>query len=432
MYRDDPCIVLTAEGADKIASAKTDRGGLALRHVPVEGTYVVAAIDVDRGLRLPVRIPTDFRTLNLSHSTCAGEWARSSDPDVMLSHISMRRRPGTAISFTDFRALVPSVKDPGNLTGVLITHHYDISADLRDYGATEFAGWLIERSHVRPVQIAVEPPVVGLAQLQQGWPVDELAAASVMLVGCGSIGSAAAEALAGYGIGRIELVDPDRFWWHNMIRHTLGRESVGRLKVRGLKSHLETRWPTQIFDAVPIDVVTDAHIVRARIPNCDLVVCAADGVAPRRVISHLARRASRPAVLACVLDHGAVGEVIRLRPSQRFGCLLCHRADLATRGGIDPEADQELAYGTGSTHQPMTAVPSDLRLIGQVAAKVAVATLLESKHGDHTQRLPGEQAVIGLRPAGDLAEPYANERAGEIQWRPIPSPRPDCVTCGPA
>ncbi|MBX4378749.1 ThiF family adenylyltransferase, partial [Mycobacterium tuberculosis] len=77
------------------------------------------------------------------------------------------------------------------------------------------------------------------------WPLERLRANSVMLVGCGSLGSTAAEALAGYGVGRVELVDPDRFLWHNMLRHTLGPESVGRYKVSALKSHLNAGWPSQ-------------------------------------------------------------------------------------------------------------------------------------------------------------------------------------------
>lgn len=99
---------------------------------------------------------------------------------------------------------------------------------------------------------------------------------------------------------------------------------------------------------------------------------------------------------------------------------------------MDAEADQELDYGTGRVHQPMTAVPPDLRYIGTLAAKTAVATVLESLHGDHTQRLPGEQAILGLRPTGDLAPPFDVRESGGITWRTIPSPRPNCPTCSAA
>lgn len=179
------------------------------------------------------------------------------------------------------------------------------------------------------------------------------------------------------------------------------------------------------------DLVAEAHYIRPIVDRVDLVLCAADGIAPRRVVSHLSRRAQKAAILACVLDNGSIGEVIRLRPTPRFGCLLCLRQQLADQGAMDAEADQELDYGTGRVHQPMTAVPPDLRYVGTFAAKVAIATLLESLHGDHTQQVPGEHAIIGLRPTGDLAAPFDLSQAGDVRWSSIPRPRASCPTCSP-
>jgi hypothetical protein len=96
---------------------------------------------------------------------------------------------------------------------------------------------------------------------------------------------------------------------------------------------------------------------------------------------------------------------------------------------MDAEADQELDYGTGRVHQPMTATPPDLQLVGTLAAKTAVATLLETHHGDHTQQLPGEHAIVGLHPAGDLTPPYDLQHATSTLWTDLPPPRPECPTC---
>ena len=173
--------------------------------------------------------------------------------------------------------------------------------------------------------LAVEPKTLGLSQLDGRWPVADLQRASVAVVGVGSIGGAAVQALAQYGIGTVALVDPDRFLWHNMVRHVLGHDAVGRYKVDAMKTVLERRWPNTVADTYRLDVVEDAHMMRSLFAEVDLVLCAADGIAPRRVVSHLARRAGTPAILACVLDDGAVAEVIRLRPGPRYGCLLCLR-----------------------------------------------------------------------------------------------------------
>jgi molybdopterin-synthase adenylyltransferase len=214
-----------------------------------------------------------------------------------------------------------------------------------------------------------------------------------------------------------------------LIRHQLRPDSVGRHKVDALAETIREEWAP--VDAVPhrSDVVRDADELRAIAREVDLVLCAADGIAPRRVVSHVARRAGVPAILSCVLDQGTLGEIVRLRPTPRFGCLLCLRASLAALGAMDVEADQELEYGTGEIHKPMTAMPADLEAVGVLAAKAAVATLLESKFGDRNHRLPGEYALLGLRPRGDLKPPFDLRRAGEVRWSEIAPPRDGCPTC---
>ena len=54
-----------------------------------------------------------------------------------------------------------------------------------------------------------------------------------------------------------------------------------------------------------------------------------------------------------------------------------------------------------------------------------------ARHGDHTQQVPGEHAIIGLRPTGDLAAPFDLSQAGDVRWSSIPRPRASCPTCSP-
>lgn len=428
----DPFIVLTQDAAAKIAKAKETSGRIRMRFVPSEGMYIISAITSSAGTTLPVDIPAEYRSLNWDGERCGGQWMRKPQDEINVLHRYYINRTSGTLDYDAFRKMVPGISDPGNYSGLLITHDPELSPEAVQAGVHEYAGWNVTRNGVRPIHIEVEPKVVGLQQLADQWPIEQLAANSVMVVGCGSVGSATVEALAGYGVGRVLLIDPDRFLWHNMLRHTLGPESVGRRKVHALRDHLKSQWPLQDVEALPLDVVSQAHMVRPLMEDVDLVICAADGIAPRRVVSHLARRAGKPAILACVLDNGSIGELLRLRPTPRFGCLLCFRAHLDASGAMDAEADQELDYGTGRVHQPMTAVPPDLRLMGTLTAKAAVATLLESMHGDHTQALPGEHAVTGLRPTGDLAPPFDAKAAAGISWASIPKPRENCPTCGAA
>lgn len=426
-----PDIFLPRDGANKIASATSGHGELTLVHVVAEDLYVVKAVGIGHQVRIPVVVPPEDMVLGWDGPTFQGQWITRPADQINLAHRDLLHRPLHEIPIEEFRDMVPGLQDPGNQTGFVITHDPDLPQDYRELGVDEYAGWLVTRNWARPVHLDVEPEVVGIDQLIDRWPVEAMKSHSVIVVGCGSIGGSAAEGLARFGIGRVELVDPDRFRWHNALRHVLGRESVGAYKATALARMLRGRWPTQTFNPNVLDVVHDAHELRALLADADLIVCTADGIAARRVVSHLARRAKKPAVLACVLDNGAIGEIVRLRPTPRFGCLLCLRAEHSSRGAMDVEAAQERDYGTGDVHLPMTAVPPDLHLVGTLAAKIAVATLLESMHGIRSQRLPGEYAIVGLQPSGDLAQPFDLSFAGDVRWAGVPAPRPDCPTCNP-
>ena len=99
-------------------------------------------------------------------------------------------------------------------------------------------------------------------------------------------------------------------------------------------------------------------------------------------------------------------------------------------GKMDPERALDSGYGTGSAHRPMTAVGGDLMIIGQFAAKVAVATLLEDA-GHYDQRIALDWAVIGLRSDMGAPDPF-DLHPGEVRWLPAVPSQPDCPTCGPS
>jgi len=296
----------------------------------------------------------------------------------------------------------------------------------------EFTAWWLDREQAIPADLElIGRPDLGWDQLRPGWPVDSVQRARITVIGVGSIGSAAVHALAAYGVGTIALVDPDRLLAHNLIRHQLDARHLGLMKVDGLADQIRSSWPGTVIEPLALDVSAHADKMRPLFDISAVVVCAADGVGPRRVVSHLARRAGIPAVLACVLEEGEIGEIIRMMPWPTKGCLLCHRQDLADAGGFDPEPTLDIPYGRGSGARPMTAVAGDLQLIGQLAAKVAVATLLEGD-GYYEQVLPADHLVAGLRPRPGLPAPADVRRAAELRWTSIGPPRPGCPTCHPA
>lgn len=341
-----------------------------------------------------------------------------------------RRGDHVGVPFDEFAERLPKpLSDPGGIGYLVLTYAPD--ADKPPYDETpvpRLAAWWVTRTGVFGTRVAIEPETIGIMQVGRSWPVADLSAVTVMVIGVGSIGGAAVTALAGYGVGRLLLVDPDRLMWHNLVRHVLPRRYVGQYKVDALREHLADQRSDTEITGLRYDVVDDADRVRGLLDQTSIILCCADGVAPRRTTSHLARRANTPAILACVLADGGIGEVIRLRPWPDHGCLLCRRQALADEGTLDPEPTLEAGYGIGTSHRPMTAVGSDLFLVGDLAAKITTSTALETA-GNFTHRLPGEHFTIGLQARRGWTGPFDLGYTGNIRWAPAVPPRADCPTC---
>jgi hypothetical protein len=396
-------------------------GWVDLRHDRVEDLYAVSGFSDKEALRLAY-VDLDRRGHFMrSHQEVrnAGVWYRV-DPVVHAMHYQALLR-GLAIKTQTLRDAVTQGWRSPPPDRAWLTLAFTGAPD-----SGQWSAWWTTRDQAMPCRLAVVTDDDPIGHLMPAWPIEELAGVSVVVVGVGSIGSTAAESLAAAGVGCLVLVDPDRLYRHNLPRHRLGEAHLGRFKANALGEELTQRHPGLAVVPVAADVARDADLMRPLFAAADVIVCAADGVEPRRVANHLARRAGVPLVLVAVLEDGAIGELVRVRP--RTGCLLCLRRRLTDDGVLDPEPGLDLGYGTGPPHRPMTASPPDLRLMGELAAKATLATVLEAR-GRWSQRLPGDWAVVGLQPASDAPPPFDVETAGAVRWETLPPRRGGCPTC---
>ncbi len=102
-------------------------------------------------------------------------------------------------------------------------------------------GWKLHRRFDRAARLLSEPSL------------EHLSMTHIMIVGCGGVGSFAAESLARTGVGKISLVDFDLVCVTNSNRqlHTM-RGTIGKAKVDVMAERLRLVHPTSEINAIPV------------------------------------------------------------------------------------------------------------------------------------------------------------------------------------
>ncbi|MBC9944232.1 ThiF family adenylyltransferase [Leucobacter sp. cx-328] len=129
-----------------------------------------------------------------------------------------------------------------------------------------------------------------------------LAAARVLVVGAGGLGSAVVPYLAGAGIGRIGIIDDDLVELSNLHRQVShGTADIGRPKVTSLAETVHALNPA---------ILVDEHHLRLTVANArgifadyDLVIDGSDNFATRYLVNDAAHLAGIPLVWGAILQY---------------------------------------------------------------------------------------------------------------------------------
>lgn len=129
----------------------------------------------------------------------------------------------------------------------------------------------------------------GIERLYGAGAAQRAAAAHVVVVGIGGVGSWAAEALARSGVGQLTLIDLDHIAESNVNRQIHALESTfGAAKVVAMKERIATINPACVV--VAVEEFVDETNVAMLIPPCDAVIDAIDQVrAKAAMIAHCRR-----------------------------------------------------------------------------------------------------------------------------------------------
>ncbi len=146
-----------------------------------------------------------------------------------------------------------------------------------------------------------------------------LAAARVLIVGVGGLGTAAAWVLAGSGLGALTLVDPDVVEISNLHRQILHKTAaVGRAKVDSARSTLTARFPGVHVDAIRQRLASDN--LAGLFADVDFVIDATDGAEAKYLINDGAVRCGLAYSHAGVV--GFQGQTMTVLPGYT-ACLRC-------------------------------------------------------------------------------------------------------------
>jgi molybdopterin/thiamine biosynthesis adenylyltransferase/rhodanese-related sulfurtransferase len=178
-------------------------------------------------------------------------------------------------------------------------------------------------------------------QLVPGFGEDgqrKVASAHVLVAGAGGLGVPVLQYLAGAGVGRITLVDPDVVAEHNLHRQPLYRMSdVGRVKVHAAADALRALNPE--VEVVPVAELLNPLNVTGLLDGCSLALDCGDNFAVSYILSDACLAAGMPLVSASALGmEGYVGGYCGGAPSLRavFPELPESAGSCATAGVLGP------------------------------------------------------------------------------------------------
>lgn len=148
-----------------------------------------------------------------------------------------------------------------------------------------------------------------------------LAAGSVVLLGCGSIGSSVAAMLLRAGVGTLTLVDCDWLEWANVSRHELGGAVVGLKKAVELAQRLQRDFPHATVNGY--DLLAEAAVDAPPdwLSGADLVISTTGSGQADKALNDWHRSCGReiPIVYGWTEPFGGAGHAIAI--AQDGGCL---------------------------------------------------------------------------------------------------------------
>jgi len=189
----------------------------------------------------------------------------------------------------------------------------------------------------------------------------KLAAASVLVVGAGGLGTPVLQYLAAAGVGRLGIVDGDVVEASNLHRQPLyGPADVGRPKAAVAAERLRALNQDVRIEALPEHASPDN--IDALVTRYDLVIECTDNFRAKFLVNDAVLRAQKPAVFASV--HQYEGQLQLYRPLPHWPCLRCLWPDAPRDGMVGNCAEAGVLGPVPATLGALQAMQALKRLLG--------------------------------------------------------------------
>ena len=165
----------------------------------------------------------------------------------------------------------------------------------------------------------------------------KLSSANVCLIGCGSVGGYIADLLASSGVGKLHLIDQDRFSVENSHRHYLHPLNTYYNKEAMLKHTINSKYP--FVECTSEKTSLSSVVEELTGSNYDLIVCATGNMSLERHFNHQLHKSDCkiPVIYTFVEAFGVGGHAVASIASGD-GCFNCIF--------INCETEEETLYPT--------------------------------------------------------------------------------------
>ncbi len=205
---------------------------------------------------------------------------------------------------------------------------------------------------------------------------DKMSTCQLSIIGCGALGSEAADALSKAGIGKINLIDRDNLKAHNTVRHIVGLNRIALPKVFGLAEHIAMHNPfVAVGQPLPVDL-TKSDISKYLPDDCIGISTIADD----NIEAYLNEQAveHKKTVFYCrALRGGKTARIFRVIPGKDAckSCLAIYSAEGDAKF-IDVEEDESLPVITNECNNPIRpASAADMKFIAGIFSRLIIEFL---------------------------------------------------------